>query len=43
MLNEKTLRRYFKKFENDQTDLRRQEGSGRPTVIDNNSLKEVIK
>ena len=38
VLNDRTARRYFQKFENDQTDLRRQEGSGRPTVIDNSSL-----
>ena len=50
MLNERTARRYFQKFENGQTDLRRQEGSGRPTVIENieniennSTLKEVIR
>ena len=32
-----------RKFENGQTDLRRQEGSGRPTVIGNSTLKEVIE
>jgi len=39
LLNERTARRYFQKFENGQTNLRRQEGSSQPTVIDNNSLK----
>ena len=39
VLNKRTVRLYFKKFENGQTDLRRQEGSGRPIVIDNSSLK----
>jgi [histone H3]-lysine36 N-dimethyltransferase SETMAR len=43
VLNERTARRYFQKFENGQTDLRRQEGSGRPTVIENSTLKEVIE
>jgi len=43
VFNERTARRYFQKFENGQTDLRRQEGSGRPTVIENSTLKEVIK
>ena len=39
VLNKKTSHRYFQKFKNGQTDLRRQEGSGRPTVIDNNHVK----
>ena len=43
MLNEGTTRRYFQKFENGQTDLRRQKGFGRPTVIENSTLKEVIE
>jgi len=42
VLNKRTARRYFQIFENGQTDLRRQEGSGRLTVIDNSTLKEVI-
>jgi len=33
VINERTGRRYFQKFENGQTDLRKQEGSGHPTDI----------
>ena len=43
VLNKKTARRSFQKFKNVQTDLRRQEGFGRPTVIENNILKEEIE
>jgi len=43
VLNERTARRYFQKFVNGQTDLRRQECSGRPTVIENSILKDVIE
>ena len=43
VLNERIARRYFQKFENGQTDLRRQEGFGRPTVIENCTPKEVIE
>ena len=43
VLNERTARRQFQKFENGQTDIRRQEGSDRPTVIENSTLKEVIE
>ena len=43
VLNKRTVRRYFQKFENGQTDPRRQENSCRSTVIYNSSLKEVIE
>jgi len=43
VLNEKTARRYFQKFENGQTDLRRQKGSDRRMFIENSTLKEVIE
>ena len=43
VLNERIACRYLQKFENGLTDLRRQEGSGRPTVIENSTLKEVIE
>ena len=43
MLNERTVSRYFRKFENGQTDLQIQEGSGRSMVIENSTLKEVIE
>ena len=43
VLHKRTSRRYFQRFENGQTDLRIQEGSGRPTVIENSTLKEVIE
>ena len=43
VLNERTSRCYFQRFEYGQTDLRRQESSGRPTVIENSTLKEVIE
>jgi len=39
VFNERKVRRNFKKFENGQTDLWRQEDSCRPTVIDNGRLK----
>ena len=43
VLNERIARCYFQKFENGQTDLRRQESSGLPTVIENSTLKEIIE
>ena len=43
MLSERTAHHCFRKFENSQTNLRRQDGSGRLSVIDNSSLKEVIE
>jgi len=43
VLYERTASRYFQKFENGQTDLRRQEGSGQPTIIENSTPKEVIR
>ena len=44
VLNKRTARRYFQKFENGQTDLRRQEGScyWSTNCFCNSSLKEVL-
>ena len=43
VLNERTPSSYFQIFKNGQTNLRRQEDSCRPTVIENSTLKEIIE
>ena len=43
MLNKKRACSYFRNFENGQTYLRGQKCSGRPMVIENSTLKDVIE